>query len=69
MACRICVSVCPFSCLEETKTDVDKFGKAYPQMEREETCTGCGICETACPVEAIGMTAAITGNTVKTAAE
>ncbi len=55
MACRVCISACPFSCLEETKTDVDRYVKAYPQLEREENCTGCGICEKACPVEAIEM--------------
>jgi formate hydrogenlyase subunit 6/NADH:ubiquinone oxidoreductase subunit I len=55
MACRVCISACPFSCLEETKTDVDKYIKAYPQLEREESCSGCGICEKSCPIEAIVM--------------
>ena len=55
MACRICISACPFSCLEETKTDVDRYVKAYPQLEQEESCTGCGICAKVCPVEVIEM--------------
>lgn len=55
MACRICVSDCPVSCLEDVKTDVDRYGKAYPQLLREIACTGCGICAKNCPVAAIEM--------------
>ena len=55
MACRVCISACPFSCLEAEKTDVDKYVKAYPMLVRPELCTGCGICARSCPVEVISM--------------
>jgi formate hydrogenlyase subunit 6/NADH:ubiquinone oxidoreductase subunit I len=55
MACRVCISACPVSCLEETKMAVDSYMKAYPQLEQEESCTGCEICAKVCPVEVIEM--------------
>lgn len=55
MACRICVSSCPFSCLEECKLGVDAYNKAYPELIHPETCTGCGICAKSCPVDAVVM--------------
>lgn len=55
MACRICVSACPFGCLSDDRTGVDYFNKAYPRLASEETCTGCGICAKECPVGAITM--------------
>jgi len=55
MACGICISVCPFSCLTLTKNNIDKYKKAYPNLSLVEKCTECGICEKACPIEAIRL--------------
>lgn len=55
MACRACITACPFSCLDDVKTDVDKYVKAYPELVRPESCTGCGLCARACPIEVIQM--------------
>lgn len=54
IACGICVQACPVSCLSLSKTDVDKYKKAYPRKE-EDTCIGCGICARNCPMDAIEM--------------
>lgn len=55
MACAICVSACPFGCLEMSKTGIDQYNKAYPKLTLEKACTGCGICSKECPFEAISM--------------
>ena len=55
MACRVCVIACPFGCLDMTRTGIDRYGKAYPELVSPETCTGCGICARECPVDAIEM--------------
>jgi len=55
MACLACVDACPFGCLEGSKTGIDRYRKAYPEMAKPEKCTGCGLCSTACPVVAIEM--------------
>jgi formate hydrogenlyase subunit 6/NADH:ubiquinone oxidoreductase subunit I len=53
MACGVCVQACPFSYLELTRVDLDKYNKAYPQFVTAEKCSGCGTCKDACPVECI----------------
>ncbi|MBN2659480.1 MAG: 4Fe-4S binding protein [Spirochaetales bacterium] len=55
MACTVCVSACPFGCLELAVTGSDRYKKAYPGLPLPDSCTGCGICATECPVDAIIM--------------
>jgi NAD-dependent dihydropyrimidine dehydrogenase PreA subunit len=55
MACMVCITACPFSCLEAKRMDIDSYGKAYPVLMRPGNCTGCGICEKSCPVDVIRM--------------
>jgi Pyruvate/2-oxoacid:ferredoxin oxidoreductase delta subunit len=55
MACRICVYACPFGCLDDTKTGIDRYGKAYPELVVPERCTGCSLCAKSCPLDAIAM--------------
>jgi formate hydrogenlyase subunit 6/NADH:ubiquinone oxidoreductase subunit I len=54
VACGSCVQVCPVSCLEMTRSDVDHWQKRYPEMT-EDTCIGCGLCAKACPMDTITM--------------
>jgi Pyruvate/2-oxoacid:ferredoxin oxidoreductase delta subunit len=55
MACCVCISSCPFSCLDSVKTGLDSYNKAYPELVSIDTCTGCRICAIACPVDVITM--------------
>ncbi len=55
MACRDCISVCPLSCLDADKTDVEYYQKAFPQLGSYAECNGCTICAKDCPVDAITM--------------
>ena len=55
MACNICITACPFSCLEAVRTDIDAYRKAYPGLVRADLCTGCGLCAKACPLEAVTL--------------
>jgi ferredoxin len=53
MACGICVSACPFSCLTLTKNSIDPLHKVYPELKPDHGCTGCALCAKACPVDCI----------------
>jgi Pyruvate/2-oxoacid:ferredoxin oxidoreductase delta subunit len=55
MACSICVTACPFGCLDMALTGKDQYNKAYPDLIFPEECTGCGICAHECPFDAISM--------------
>ena len=55
VACNICAEMCPLTCIEMIKTNVDHQKKVYPLLTSPDTCTGCSICKNACPVEAITM--------------
>lgn len=55
MACRACVQTCPFGCLEASRTGLDRYNKAYPELARPQDCTGCGLCAAACPIGVIEM--------------
>ncbi|MEG0833254.1 MAG: 4Fe-4S binding protein [Oscillospiraceae bacterium] len=54
IACGICVQSCPVSALELCKTDIDEYGKAYPELANDK-CIGCDMCKKACPMDAIEM--------------
>lgn len=55
MACGICPPSCPFGCIDLTKTGLDRYRKAYPELVHIETCTGCGLCARACPLDCIAL--------------
>lgn len=55
IACGVCYQDCPTSCINLSKTDLDQYKKAYPQIENQEACINCGICSKACPIDAITM--------------
>lgn len=55
MACGICDQACPSSCISLTRTDIDKYKKAYPALIEDSQCTGCGICQKVCPIDSIQM--------------
>jgi ferredoxin-type protein NapG len=43
--CRVCIAQCPFG---EDAIGVDQY---HGTIEVREGCTGCGVCERACPTE------------------
>lgn len=55
IACGVCYQACPTSCINLSKTDMDRYKKAYPQVEKKEACISCNICSKVCPIDAITM--------------
>ncbi|MDP3176658.1 MAG: 4Fe-4S binding protein [Spirochaetaceae bacterium] len=37
------------------KIGIDVYRKVYPELAREDACTGCGLCAVACPIGVIEM--------------
>lgn len=57
VACYLCSSVCPVSCIAIEASE-DDFGRRYPKSFRINfsRCIYCGFCEEACPTLAIQLT-------------
>ncbi|MDD5347452.1 MAG: 4Fe-4S dicluster domain-containing protein [Candidatus Omnitrophica bacterium] len=45
--CKLCVSVCPESCITETEKNAFEVDMSY--------CKGCGLCAVVCPKKDIEM--------------
>ena len=58
MACRICVDVCPVSCIDTASSGTDRDPHGYPFLTNEAACISCNQCAETCPVEAVSMAAA-----------
>src|SRR5512147_396427 len=52
--CASCISACRRGLLFMIETEQD--GVFVPWMDDVDSCTGCGMCEAACPVSAICLT-------------
>jgi formate hydrogenlyase subunit 6/NADH:ubiquinone oxidoreductase subunit I len=55
MSCKICIDVCPVTCLALTYTPGTADTKGYPVLDREIFCVACEFCALGCPVDAITM--------------
>lgn len=55
IACGICYSTCPVSCIELSAIGADGGKEAFPEVARPEKCIGCGLCAKGCPMDAIQM--------------
>lgn len=57
MGCYLCAVVCPVDCISLQATE-DKDGRRYPEFFRINfsRCIYCGLCEEACPTDAIQLT-------------
>lgn len=57
MACKECITFCPFGCLDLVVTGIDKYKKEYPGLTEKGTqeCTSCAICAKKCPIGVIEM--------------
>lgn len=55
IGCRICLEVCPTSCLDLTPPGGSREAVRTAVLARPRDCIGCGFCATDCPVEAVTM--------------
>ena len=54
MACHMCSQACPSSSIDLIKGGINKkYKKVYPELTNQDSCTGCGLCVTYCPVDAV----------------
>lgn len=52
--CADCVNKCPKKILKMTETNIE--GIFVPWLEDPESCTGCGLCGSACVMGGVMMT-------------
>jgi len=57
MSCKICIDVCPVTCIALTYTQETTDTKGYPVLDAAPICIACEFCALDCPVDAISMQA------------
>lgn len=55
IACGICFSACPVSCIELSAVGALGGSEAFPELARPDSCLSCGLCERSCPMDAITL--------------
>ncbi|MDN5353055.1 MAG: hypothetical protein PWQ12_1976 [Clostridiales bacterium] len=56
-ACSICVDICHFDCITISTPAFKGDLNVYAQLAMPAKCVGCRLCEEACPLNVITMTA------------